>query len=97
MTASPTVAADFEELFRNAPCGYLSVYPDMRIARLNATLAGWLGFDVDALIAAEIAAVPSVASVRRADDGWHTLDDSVLDDAARLLAELALGRLAGSS
>ena len=33
---------------------------------------------VDGLIAAEIAAVPSVASVPRADDGWHTLDDSVL-------------------
>ena len=34
---------------------------------------------VDALIAAEIDAVPSVASVSMADDGWHTLDDSVLD------------------
>ncbi len=34
---------------------------------------------VDAMIAAEIAAVPSVASVQMADDGWHTLDDSVLE------------------
>jgi phosphomannomutase len=34
---------------------------------------------VDALIADEIAAVPSVASVTMADDGWHTLDDSVLE------------------
>ena len=34
---------------------------------------------VDAMIAAEIAAVPSVASVPMADDGWHTLDDSVLE------------------
>ena len=34
---------------------------------------------VDARIAAEIAAVPSVASVQMADDGWHTLDDSVLE------------------
>jgi len=34
---------------------------------------------VDGLIAAEIAEVASVVSVRLPDDGWHTLDDSVLD------------------
>jgi phosphomannomutase len=34
---------------------------------------------VDGLIAAEIGKVASVASVRLPDDGWHTLDDSVLD------------------
>ncbi|CCQ14507.1 putative PAS/PAC sensor protein [Rhodococcus sp. AW25M09] len=41
---------DIEDLYENAPCGYLSVLPDMTIARLNATLAAWLGFEVDALI-----------------------------------------------
>ncbi len=34
---------------------------------------------VDGLIAGEIAAVASVASVARADDGWETLDDEVLE------------------
>ncbi|MEO6791265.1 MAG: phospho-sugar mutase [Ornithinibacter sp.] len=34
---------------------------------------------VDGLIAAEIAAIESVASVPLADDGWATLDDEVLD------------------
>jgi phosphomannomutase len=34
---------------------------------------------VDGLIAAEIAKVSTVADVARPDDGWHTLDDSVLD------------------
>ena len=34
---------------------------------------------VDGLIAAEIAKVTSVASVLAPDDGWHTLDDSVLE------------------
>ena len=34
---------------------------------------------VDGLIAARIAAVTSVASVPRPDDGWHTLDDEVLE------------------
>ncbi|MEU5392490.1 phospho-sugar mutase [Streptomyces tibetensis] len=33
----------------------------------------------DADIAAEIAAVPSLTSVRRPTEGWDTLDDSVLD------------------
>ncbi|AMY22496.1 Phosphoserine phosphatase RsbP [Rhodococcoides fascians] len=41
---------DVEDLYENAPCGYLSVRPDMRIARLNSTLATWLGFEVDALV-----------------------------------------------
>ena len=45
----------------------------------------------DTEIAAEIAAVDAVASVPRADDGWVTLDDSVLeaylDRAAGLLDE----------
>jgi len=44
----------------------------------------------DVQIAAEIAAVPAVASVARADDGWVTLDDSLeqayLDRAASILA-----------
>lgn len=44
----------------------------------------------DEQIAAEIAAVPSVAAVPRVDDGWVTLDDSVveayLDRAAGILA-----------
>jgi phosphomannomutase len=34
---------------------------------------------VDGLIAEQIAAVPSVASVPRADDGWDTLGDDVLE------------------
>ncbi|MEO7422938.1 MAG: phospho-sugar mutase [Ornithinibacter sp.] len=34
---------------------------------------------VDGLIAAEIAAIDSIASVPLADDGWATLDDEVLD------------------
>ena len=31
-----------EDLFENAPCGYLSTFPDGRIARVNATLLAWL-------------------------------------------------------
>jgi sigma-B regulation protein RsbU (phosphoserine phosphatase) len=32
-----------EDLFENAPCGYLSTTLDGRIVRINGTLLGWLG------------------------------------------------------
>ncbi|GAB3007905.1 SpoIIE family protein phosphatase [Amycolatopsis acidiphila] len=36
-----------EDLYENAPCGYLSTLPDGRIVRVNATLLGWLGYERD--------------------------------------------------
>ncbi|MGZ4615698.1 MAG: SpoIIE family protein phosphatase [Actinomycetes bacterium] len=33
-----------EDLYENAPCGYLSYYPDGRIARVNETFLGWTGY-----------------------------------------------------
>jgi sigma-B regulation protein RsbU (phosphoserine phosphatase) len=33
-----------EDLYENAPCGYLSTLPDGQIARVNATLLSWLGY-----------------------------------------------------
>jgi PAS domain S-box-containing protein len=36
-------ADDLDDLFENAPCGYISAHPDSRIGRVNATLANWLG------------------------------------------------------
>lgn len=41
---------DFEDLYENAPCGYLSLSPDAHIVRANATLAGWLGCVPESLI-----------------------------------------------
>jgi PAS domain S-box-containing protein len=35
---------DLEDLFENAPCGYLSIGPDGRIFKTNATFCGWTGF-----------------------------------------------------
>ena len=34
---------DLEDLFENAPCGYISAQADSRILRVNVTLAKWLG------------------------------------------------------
>lgn len=40
----------FEDLYENAPCGYLAMLPDGRIAAVNATLLGWLGYERDDLL-----------------------------------------------
>ncbi|MBB2687872.1 UNVERIFIED_ORG: PAS domain-containing protein [Rhizobium etli] len=34
---------DLEDLYENAPCGYLSLAADGVIIKANRTLAGWLG------------------------------------------------------
>ena len=41
---------DLVDLYENAPCGYVSLSPDLRIVKLNRTLADWLGSSSDALI-----------------------------------------------
>jgi sigma-B regulation protein RsbU (phosphoserine phosphatase) len=39
-----------EDLYENAPCGYLSTFTDGQIARVNATLLAWLGYDRGELV-----------------------------------------------
>ncbi|MGK8521667.1 SpoIIE family protein phosphatase [Nocardia asteroides] len=39
-----------EDLYENAPCGYLSTTLDGRIAKVNATLLGWLGYHREELV-----------------------------------------------
>jgi sigma-B regulation protein RsbU (phosphoserine phosphatase) len=41
---------EYRDLFENAPCGYLTIGPDGRISRVNATLAAWTGFAPDTFI-----------------------------------------------
>lgn len=36
---------DLEDLYENAPCGYLSLRPNGRIAKANATFSAWMEFD----------------------------------------------------
>jgi len=40
---------DLEDLYENAPCGYLSLRPDGTIAKSNATLSAWIGFSPEQL------------------------------------------------
>jgi sigma-B regulation protein RsbU (phosphoserine phosphatase) len=47
---APQVASELEDLFENAPCGYLSMAPDGHITRSNATFARWVGLSKDELV-----------------------------------------------
>ncbi|HUR22580.1 MAG TPA: PAS domain-containing protein, partial [Acidimicrobiales bacterium] len=41
---------DPAELYDNAPCGYLSTRPDGTIAKVNATLLTWTGYERERLL-----------------------------------------------
>jgi sigma-B regulation protein RsbU (phosphoserine phosphatase) len=41
---------DLEDLYENAPCGYLSIKPDGRIVKVNATFSTWIGWTSEQLI-----------------------------------------------
>jgi sigma-B regulation protein RsbU (phosphoserine phosphatase) len=43
-------AEDYRDLFENAPCGYLTIGPDGRIGKVNATLTVWTGFEADKFV-----------------------------------------------
>ncbi len=47
---SPGAEEDLEDLFDNAPCGYVSARPDGRITKVNRTLASWLGHEREQLV-----------------------------------------------
>src|ERR1700759_3106871 len=49
MSGTP-ITEDLEDLYENAPCGYLSLGADGRIVKSNRTLSGWLGVEQSALI-----------------------------------------------
>jgi sigma-B regulation protein RsbU (phosphoserine phosphatase) len=38
---------DFEDMFENAPCGYITLQTNGRIERVNKTLLGWTGHTAD--------------------------------------------------
>src|SRR4051812_18544915 len=40
-----------EELYEEAPCGYLSLLPDGEIVRVNRTLLSWTGYSAEELYA----------------------------------------------
>ncbi|MBR0925175.1 sigma-B regulation protein RsbU (phosphoserine phosphatase) [Bradyrhizobium ottawaense] len=47
---SDSESNDYRDLFENAPCGYLTIGPDGRITKVNATLTTWTGFGADRFV-----------------------------------------------
>ncbi|MDR6635907.1 PAS domain S-box-containing protein [Phyllobacterium sp. 1468] len=54
-------AEDLENLYENAPCGYLSLRPDGRIVKSNATLSSWTGFSQPELIGKKLHELLTIA------------------------------------
>jgi phosphoserine phosphatase RsbU/P len=52
VVAPPT--NDFEDLFENAPCGYVTLLSNGRIERVNKTLLGWTGHTADQMKGARL-------------------------------------------
>ncbi|CAO4136904.1 PAS domain S-box protein [Methylorubrum extorquens] len=42
--------ADLEDLFENAPCGYISALANGRISRVNRTFSAWTGYSAEQII-----------------------------------------------
>lgn len=54
-------AEDLEDLYENAPCGYLSIQTDGRIFKVNATFSNWIGFSRDELLGKRLLDLLNVA------------------------------------
>jgi sigma-B regulation protein RsbU (phosphoserine phosphatase) len=52
---------DLADLYENAPCGYLSIRPNGRIAKVNKTLCRWLGKSADDIIGKRLRELLNVA------------------------------------
>lgn len=55
------MAEDLEDLYENAPCGYISLGPDGRIAKSNLTLSKWIGYSPQELIGRRLRDLLNVA------------------------------------
>jgi sigma-B regulation protein RsbU (phosphoserine phosphatase) len=44
-----SLTEDYADLYENAPCGYLSIRPDGRIVKSNATFSAWIGYSAEEL------------------------------------------------
>lgn len=55
------VAEDLEDLYENAPCGYISLGPDGRIVKTNRTLSAWIGRSPEELLGKRLRDLLNVA------------------------------------
>ena len=53
---------DLEDLFENAPCGYLSLGPDGCIDKVNTTFCEWTGYAKNEVVGRHLRSLFTVAS-----------------------------------
>src|ERR1700737_3346799 len=58
---SASIIEDLEDLYENAPCGYLSLEPSGRIFKVNRTLSTWTGYAPDQLVGRRLHDLLSIA------------------------------------
>jgi phosphoserine phosphatase RsbU/P len=60
-SAKSAPSEDLEDLYENAPCGYLSVQADSRIFKSNLTFSRWIGFSPEELTGKRLHDLLSIA------------------------------------
>jgi sigma-B regulation protein RsbU (phosphoserine phosphatase) len=58
---SASIVEELEDLYENAPCGYLSLEPSGRIFKVNRTLSNWIGCVPDQLVGKRLHDLLSIA------------------------------------
>lgn len=95
MTSSLPPTESLSDLYDEAPCGYISIAPDARIAKLNRTLAEWLNCSPDDLVGKPIHTILSFGGkiafethvapmLRLQGEAPEIAFDLQLDDGAKL-------------
>ena len=56
-----SIVEDLEDLYENAPCGYLSLDPGGRIFKVNKTLCNWVGYAPEHLIGKRLGDLLNIA------------------------------------
>ncbi len=57
----PMPVEDLEDLYENAPCGYISLQSNGRIFKANRTFATWLGYDAADLMGKRLSDLLNIA------------------------------------
>ncbi len=58
----PVAGEDIDDLYENAPCGYISVSLDGYIAKVNKTFCKWTGFEASILLGTRFSSLLHIAS-----------------------------------
>jgi phosphoserine phosphatase RsbU/P len=58
---SASIIEDLEDLYENAPCGYLSLDPRGRIFKVNKTLCSWIGYAPEQMLGKRLGDLLNIA------------------------------------